>query len=142
MDLVLTRQKYGSDGIFGELTDYRDNFVCHTLEHAYQIKKSPGVITYKPKIPGGKWTCLRGQHKLAHSEQPFSTFEVTEIDGHSGIVFHAGNYNKDSDGCILLGTGIMKDPTGGSMLINSRVAFSKFMEMQATDMMFYLLVIP
>jgi hypothetical protein len=53
---------------------------------------------------------------------PFETFEVTGVTWHTGILFHPGNTEKDSSGCILLGTGI-----NGFTLSNSREAFAFFM---------------
>lgn len=118
MDLFLSHSDYTSAGVFGYLRNDDDLLLC-TLEHAYQTPEN----TYKPKLPPGGYKCVRGIHKLAGMEQPFETFEVTEIFGHTGILFHVGNFNADSHGCILLGTD--KDPI---QIFNSRVAFGIFMK--------------
>src|ERR1044072_613453 len=101
MDLVLKRKQYRNDGIFGELLDPAGRIVAFTLEHAYFDGQS-----YVPKIPIGKWQCKLGEHRLAHMTEPFSTFEVTGVEGHTDLLFHSGNRNADSAGCILLGSTI------------------------------------
>lgn len=108
---TLTRTNFADNGIFGILTDVSDNIVAYTLEHSYNKI---------PKLPNGTYTCVRGQHAL-HSG-PIETFEITGVTGHSGILFHYGNYNADSDGCVLLGTG---ETTAA--VTDSRDAFSNFM---------------
>jgi Family of unknown function (DUF5675) len=112
-NMKLQRTRYTADGIFGWLLDSSGNGTAHTLEHSYDLK---------PKLPAGTYKCVRGKHQL-HGGIPFETFEVTGVAGHSGILFHVGNYNKDSDGCILLGAGTLP-----GMITNSRLAFALFMD--------------
>lgn len=38
-----------------------------------------------------------------------STFVVENVEGRSGILFHAGNSHKDTNGCILVGTYFILD---------------------------------
>ena len=127
MDLLLTRKDLCADGIFSDLTDLKGNFLFVTLEHAYS--SIPGHFV--PKIPDGKYLCVRGQHQLHSMPDPFETFEVTGVPNHVGVLFHVGNYNADSEGCILLGMGLGSKIGGGKMIVNSRVAFAKFMALQA-----------
>jgi hypothetical protein len=134
MDLTLVRVELAVDGVFGFLKDaLSGNALFHTLEHAYV--KGPlddeEKWHYYSKFPDGKYTCVRGVHRL-HSITgvPFETFQVTKVPGHSGILFHTGNFNADSQGCILLGLrrGVIGEQRA---LISSKVAFNKFMKMQA-----------
>ncbi len=108
---TLTHTNFADDGIFGILTDVSDGIVAYTLEHSYNKL---------PKLTDGTYTCVRGQHVL-HSG-PIETFEITGVPGHSGILFHYGNYNADSDGCVLLGDG-----ETATSVTDSRGAFTKFM---------------
>lgn len=125
MDLYLKRTDYRPDGIFGEITS--PDFTCYTLEHAY-ANNGHG---FQPKVPSGTYTCVRGTHKLEHGPS-FETFEVTGVEGHSGILFHVGNVNGDSDGCILLGLNIITGSEDGMQTIHaSREAFNKFINVQA-----------
>lgn len=137
MDLILRRKKYLEEGIFGELSDTSGKIIAITLEHAYP--DASGLLS--PKIPNGTFICLRGQHQLEHSPQPFATFEVSDVPGHSHILFHPGNYNQDSDGCILLGDSMLQKTGQKAMILNSRVTFEKFMELQQNALTFHLLVI-
>ena len=110
--LKLQRVSYLDSGVFGYL--FLDGSkIGVTLEHSYNKI---------PKIPLGEYICIRGQHSL-HSG-PIETFEVTGVVGHSGILFHYGNYNSDSDGCILVGESI-----SGDMITNSRATFAHLIDL-------------
>ena len=137
MNLFLSRKRRGSDGIFSELRDEVGNLVAITLEHAY-------VDTgWQPKIPNGDYQCVRGMHQLESMSSPFETFEITGVPGHSNILFHAGNYNADSEGCILVGQYIAPNPNnpGDQMITNSKDSFAKLMALQVGLNSFQLTVI-
>lgn len=123
MNLTLTRKIYRADGILSTLSSSDLPLVACTLEHAY-----PSAVTWQPKIPPGVYECIRSQHLLHGMTDPFTTFEVMGVAGHTGILFHWGNFNEDSEGCILLGESFGSGPR--SMVTNSRDAFSKFMALQ------------
>lgn len=115
-ELLTTECK--STGIFGVLsTETSPVIQFSTLEHSYFDH-----VSFSPKLQHGTYTCVRGHHQL-HSG-PIETFEVTNVPGHTGILFHYGNYNADSDGCILLGM-----TREGDMITDSRKAFSEFMDL-------------
>jgi hypothetical protein len=121
MDLTLTRQEAKDTGIFSILTDTDGNIVAYTLEHAYQDADG----NWSPKIYNGTFTCVRGQHRLASMTEDFTTFEVTGVEGHSNILYHPGNTEQDSHGCILLG-----EARVGDSITHSKITFNKFMELQ------------
>lgn len=119
MNLTLSRTHFDKDGIFGILTDEIGFTLALTLEHSYDLL---------PKLPNGEYVCQRGPHRLHGMTSDFETFEVKNVPGHSGILFHWGNYNKDSDGCVLLGSSRTPlDLVGTPMILNSRKAFAEFM---------------
>lgn len=123
MTLKLVRREYREDGIFSQLEDANGKVLAQTLEHAYDLK---------PKLYNGTFTCVRGIHEL-HNAVPFQTFEITGVSGHTGILFHVGNWNKDSDGCCLVGSGIAQS-SQGQMITGSMTAFVEFMTlMQGLD---------
>lgn len=119
MDLKLTRNKFAMYGILGSISGAA--FECLSLEHAYQQSDN----SYKPKLPDGVYTCVRGTHML-HNLVPFETFEITGVPGATGILLHKGNYNKDSEGCVLLG-----DSLGAGCILDSADAFERFLKSQS-----------
>lgn len=123
MDLYLTRKQFREDGIFSELTDSDGQLIAMTLEHAY-----PNDSGFGPKIPNGVFICKRGEHYLHEMTTPFETFEITGVEGHVGLLFHWGNFNKDSEGCILLGESIQHVGIRPQAVTNSRATFKKFMD--------------
>ena len=119
----LTRTGCGADGVFGNFTfDGDSSFFMVTLEHAFQQDDG----TYAPIIPNGTYTCVRGTHALSNGV-PFETFEITGVDGHSGLLFHAGNFNSDSEGCVLCGQTEITQTNGQNMITGSRLTFEKWM---------------
>ena len=116
MNIHLKRNSFTKDGIFGQFLDDSGSHLCYTLEHAYEQPDG----TYAPKIPVGEYACVFGQHEL-HSG-PIQTFEVTNVPGHQGILIHNGNFNADSEGCILVGESVTD-----IMVSNSRAALSIFL---------------
>lgn len=121
MDLILTRKSFNSWGIISELSDYNNTFKLITLEHSYLNNE---FSRYLPKVSEGNYNCVLGVHQLAHGG-PFQTYEVLDVPGHSGILFHKGNINKDSEGCILLGESLSNQE-----ILNSLIAFDQFMKFQ------------
>lgn len=121
MDLTLTRTNFIEEGIFGRLTGDFGKLIVFTLEHAYQNGQE-----FEPKIPVGTYVCVRGEHRLVSMPSDFTTFEITGVPNHDKILFHVGNYNKDSSGCVLLGEAI-----SGTSIVYSRSAFNEFMLLQS-----------
>ncbi len=131
MDMTLTRFRKDVGGIFSYLKDQNGNQIGVTLEHAYGDPP-------EPKIPNGKWLCQRGTHELAVGP-PFNTFEVTGIEGHTGLLFHRGNVDEDSEGCILVGNalGQLGDEEA---VMGSALAFLNFLSRQEGVNEFWLTV--
>lgn len=131
MNLTLNRSEKREDGIFGILRDEARKQVAVTLEHAYDSGNGDG--SYTAKIPDGTYTCVRSMHRLHGMTDDFETFEITNVPGHTNILFHWGNYNSDSDGCVLLGRRILPDTRSiatGNMISSSRNTFNAFMDLQ------------
>lgn len=120
MKLKLIRTLFRNDGVFGHLEDDSATQIAVTLEHAYNSL---------PKLQSGTYTCKRGIHKLADLI-PFETFEIENVTGHTDILFHAGNYNRDSQGCVLLGRRIVMNPDTPTelMITSSKNTFNKFLD--------------
>lgn len=113
---TLVRNSFTRDGIFGVLLDDLNNIICYTLEHAF-----PTSDGYLPAMIDGVYTC---QRRLS-PHFGYDVFEVLNVPNHSYIELHRGNYNIDSDGCVLLG-----EQVEGAMITNSEIAFNAFMARQ------------
>lgn len=124
MTLKLIRKQYIKDGIFSELVDEAGKVLFCTLEHAYDV----GGGKFEPKLKAGTYKCEQGPHRLKSMTSSFDTFEVKGVMDHTGILFHVGNYNKDSDGCILIGRKVI-DYNGQRIITNSKLAFKEFMDL-------------
>ncbi len=134
MDCLLTRTSYESSGIYSILKRVDTlNPIAVTLEHAYPAGTGP--ITYIAKLPPGEYVCQRGLHLLKGMSVPFETFEIMDVPGHSDILFHVGNTNDDSEGCVLLGSS-----RSHNMIVESRITFNAFMQLQAGLDVFNLVV--
>lgn len=109
--LTLRRIVENTYGMFSALFD-GDEFLCTALERPW--KNNDSEVSCIPPAPGEemcKYLCKRGTWPK-HGE----TFEVTGVKGRTDILFHKGNYQGDSMGCILLGSGFA--------LINGQLAIS------------------
>jgi len=132
MDLILTRNDYTKEGIFGILTDVDGTFLGVTLEHAFE-----GEHNYVPKVASGRYICV--EH--APNRLNYTTYElqnVPKFQGKSvtGILIHIGNFNQDSDGCILIGS-----ERNGGMIMGSKATFAKLRLLQKDVDSFVLTVI-
>jgi uncharacterized protein DUF5675 len=142
MNLVLTRFQWGADGIFGQLktNDNASDLIAMTLERAYPMTDQLNGHSVYAKIPQGDYICERGVHQLEHGG-PFETFEVTGVTGHTNLLFHKGNYDSDSQGCILLGMSMAQVTPDTQMVTDSKDAFEGFMELQTGQETFVLSVL-
>lgn len=123
MNLTLVRKLRRPDGIISDLYD-GELLIAQTLEHSYLQPDG----RYDAKISPGFYVCRRGPHRLHNMTQDFETFEITGVVGHTNILFHWGNYNADSEGCVLVGTSYAVTPQGVAMITASRGAFARLMD--------------
>jgi hypothetical protein len=124
MNLNLKNTDFLESGIYGYLEG--DDIFLYTLQHSYAVIPDGSSVStnYAPKVSPGSYTCVRGIHQLEHGK-PFETFMIEGVEGHSGILFHPGNFNTDSDGCVLVGLSRGSNP---DCVLNSRAAFQAFMQ--------------
>lgn len=112
MNFVLKRVAYLPDETLGVLlVDNIPKFT--TLEDPW--KDNAKNISC---IPTGNYTCSRYQ-----SGKFGPTYIVDHVPGRSGILFHKGNTNKETQGCILVGRSygtILESPA----IISSYLAFN------------------
>jgi len=134
MDCVLTRVYIGPEGAFSTLAPENKPPFLVTLEHTYENNEV--------KVPRGTYTCKRTHFNRGG----YDTFEITGVAGHDGLLFHRGNDEDDSDGCVLVGLsfGLVTKPNthvSKDGVLSSISAFSIFMARQAAVDTFQLEVI-
>ena len=117
MKVKLIRYDEDKDGTFGVLLIDGKAF-CSTLEPVDRDNRAnvsciPGDAIYK---------C-----EAVESPRYGKTFEVVDVPGRSHILFHAGNFAKDTKGCILLGEHEGK-LFGDRAVLNSGKTFAKFLK--------------
>lgn len=94
----------------------------------------------KSCIPNGRYHCTRINNRVTNGGTKLeTTFEVNDVKGRSGILFHVGNFAKDTQGCILLGLGFDEMP-GYPMITRSTDAFERFLKATAKTDGFALLI--
>ena len=103
-------------GTFGVLS-IDDKVFCVTLEPPDQLN-----ATSISSIPAQQYMCKR----YSSAKYP-STFQVMNVPGRTKILFHAGNFVDNTEGCILLARkfGVLK---GARAVLNSGDTFKRFIE--------------
>lgn len=128
--LRLDRFADGDWGTVGKFTvlfsNHEDTWRCYSLEEEDQ--RNQRNIS---RIPAGVYRARR------HQSPTFGeTFIVEDVKNRTFILFHPGNTEEDTDGCILLGEElaafIVEDEDGGGRVpkigvASSRSAFQMFM---------------
>ena len=112
MNLTLERLVSDEAVTLGKLRG--DGWMLCTLENPW-IDNEP----YISCIPFGTYTCKR-----VDSPRFGNTFQIMEVADRSHILFHWGNYEKDTMGCVLLGI----DSNWKSMIYSSRKGFGQFIK--------------
>ena len=122
MNLTLKRVSTGEQGTFGSLL-HQNIPLVQTLERQW-LDNAVGVSC----IPEGAYTCRRVQ-----SPKFGNTFEVINVEDRTHILFHKGNLDSDSHGCVILGkqNGALGEDRG---VLSSKQGFNEFMLLlEATD---------
>lgn len=112
MQIKLERRAYLPHVTLGVLTCKGTTLV--TLERGWH-----GNRPFESCIPEGRYACSR-----VISPRFGPTWRVDRVPGREDILFHAGNYPKDTDGCILLGQMLSEQEYS---ILQSRKAVEEFM---------------
>jgi LysM repeat protein len=105
-----------------------DNFECYGLEDEYREVK----VMKETRIPAGTYKVgvrTEGRfHNKYTNDYPGmhkGMLHVLDVPGFEYILIHVGNYEHNTDGCLLVGTSRVETP--GSMMVGSSVAaYKKF----------------
>lgn len=115
---------WGSPGVL-----IGSDFWCSTLERSWEDNKHD-----ISRIPDGEYTCKR-----IVSPKFGETFEVMDVPNRTEILFHRGNYQADSRGCILVGMGYA-EINKQLAITDSGVGFSNFFKHMAGENEFKLTI--
>jgi hypothetical protein len=125
-DYTLRRVAESPDGTYGRLEGH-GLAVCTCEEEDRQNERG------ESRIPAGTYICRR----TTYHRHGYETFEITGVEDRDRILFHPGNTEEDSDGCVLPGLDfgmveVTDEETGERRLklgvIASKIAFQGFME--------------
>lgn len=108
MKITLDRQPSTPDGTLG-MVSIDGVFLCYSLEPSE-------TRALFPAIPAGTYRVL-----ITTSNRFKRRLPLILVPGRSGIRVHPGNFDDDTEGCVLLGTG-----KRGCEVVNSRVACDMF----------------
>jgi hypothetical protein len=104
----LIRLEKSEQGLIGVLR-MNDAVFCLTLEPDTTFLKQG--CYHCQRFSGTKWQ---------------NTFEIV-VPGHVAVLFHAGNVEADTQGCVLLGSSVGK-LKGDRAVLNSGATFVQFMD--------------
>jgi len=117
-DFGLLRIAIRPEGAFGVLLHKGLPFAT-TLERTYSLPSGPGQLV---KIPAGLWRCVRTRYLRGE----YDTYEI-EVPGHTRLLFHQGNVELHSEGCVLVGESYAMF-VGQPGIASSEAGFLEFMQ--------------
>lgn len=109
MELEVLRTTFTDKSSIGVMS-VNGAFECHTLEDVVREEK----IMHETAIPEGRYQVIINQSNRFMRLLPL----LLDVPGFEGVRIHPGNTDKDTSGCILVGTTTSQDYIG-----NSRAAF-------------------
>lgn len=119
MKITIDRFEFSDKSTIGTLLC--DDFDCFTLEDCDRyLEDNPSAKIYgKTAIPRGVYRVIITYSNRFKKELPL----LLDVPGFEGVRIHAGNFDSDTEGCILVGSTHSHDFIG-----NSRATFSKLFE--------------
>ena len=127
--LIIRRAVTGAQGTFGMIV-YNDLPFALTLEREW-LGNATGISC----IPHGTYKCKR-----IDSPKFGNTFEITNVPGRTHILFHKGNLDDDSHGCILIGEQF-GDVKGSQGILSSRAGYNEMMGIMKDEVGFRLIIV-
>ena len=115
MELKLKRVADNEDATFGVLINGNIPFAV-TLEPAWEDNKK-GISC----IPSGPYSCKR-----VKSPRFGDTFEILDVEGRTHILFHKGNSERNTQGCVLIAEEFGRLNGKAAVLASGR-GFTEFM---------------
>ena len=128
---VTTGQSRGTKGV---LVFENDPFAVSQERDWQNNRPSVGDVAGSC-IPAGEYYCER-----VNSPRFGDTFEVMNVPNRSHILFHKGNLDDDSRGCILVGEsfGMLGNDSG---ILDSKHGYNEFMNLMSDTDEFRLIIV-
>ena len=127
MNLELKRIASGTDDTLGALY-INGKFECFTLEDEKRTIKVKG----ETRIPAGNYQIkfreiLSGKTKRYRKRYTWFTWHLhlQNVPGFKYVYIHIGNYEKDTDGCLLVGEQLLSNLSGRGAVLKSGPAFKR-----------------
>lgn len=113
MEIEVVRTTFGAKCTLGKM--YFDGVdVCYTLEDVVREEKVYGETA----IPCGRYRVVVTYSNRFQCDMPL----LVDVPNFTGIRIHPGNTDKDTHGCILVGTGVAE---GETAITESRAAYNR-----------------
>lgn len=130
--ITIKRKWYTDTTTIGEL--YINNeFICHTLEDTIRDPNKDGKLQKSEKVYGVT-AIPSGVYEVVFTYSPHLKCKVPmllSVKHFNRIYFHAGNKDKDTLGCILVG---VFDSAKPDLILDSRSTFKMLMEKLEKEM--------
>ena len=109
INLLLIRDTFSKECTIGELFINGER-ICDTLENPY-LDNQRNISC----IPEGEYP-VRLRLARESASRDYLHLLVQDVPNRDWILFHRGNYPKDTSGCILVGLGSQQDVVNNSVL--------------------------
>lgn len=116
MNVTVQRKLFSNISTIGELC-IDGVFQCHTLEDT--VRKNQPKIPGATAIPAGTYQVIIDDSVRFNRPMP----HILDVPGFEGVRIHSGNTDKDTEGCLLLGTYDAQTP---DWISNSQISFTSF----------------
>lgn len=108
MEIVCQRFEYSPKSTISEITITKKYWQRYVLE---DVTRPPGVkVKHHTAIPAGRYQVVLSYSERFNKIMPL----LLNVPGFEGIRIHTGNTDKDTSGCLLLGTQYKSNWVGGS----------------------------
>lgn len=106
-------------------------FICFGLEDEYREDKVVG----ETRIPAGTYKVgvrkvgsFHKRYQKRFGALHYGMLEIMDVRGFTDVLIHCGNYDRDTSGCLLVGTGAVTT-INNMMITNSVVAYRKLYQL-------------
>ena len=131
MKLEVLRFSSHSDSTLGMLFDVTDNcrkFLCFTLEDEYREVK----VMHETRIPKGTYTLklrteggFNSKYDKRYGSMHKGMIHVQDVPGFKYILWHTGNTDEHTSGCLLLGDTSQQNITKEGFIGSSTTAYKR-----------------